>query len=56
MTEKRPGKYINRPFILEGEDAIAFDEYLKNPTITEKGIIMVKESIRIGRRLRSKQK
>ncbi|MDR2855839.1 MAG: hypothetical protein LBV40_06780 [Methanomicrobiales archaeon] len=55
MTEERKGEYINQPFILEGEDAIAFDEYLKNPTITEEGIIMVKESIRIGKRLLCQQ-
>jgi len=56
MREKRPGEYINRQLILEGEDAIAFAKYDKNPTITEEGIIMIKESIRIGRRLISKQK
>jgi len=44
-------EYINRPLILEGQDALDFEEYLKNPTITDEGIIMVKESIKIGKRL-----
>jgi len=56
MTEESTGEYINRPLILEGEDALAFDEYLKNPTITLKGIIMVQESIRIGKRLLCQEK
>ncbi|MDR2855838.1 MAG: hypothetical protein LBV40_06775 [Methanomicrobiales archaeon] len=50
------GEYINRPFILEGQAALDFDEYDKNPTITLEGIIMVKESIRIGKRLLCQEK
>jgi len=56
MTEKRPGEYINRQLILEGQAALDFDEDDKNPTITAEGIIMIKESIRIGKLLRCKQK
>jgi len=56
MTEKRPGEYINRPFILEGQAAIDFDEYNKNPTITLEGLKMIKEGIKIGKRLISQKK
>ena len=52
MTEKRPGEYINRPLILEGQAALDFDEYDKNPTITLEGLKLIKESIKIGKRLR----
>jgi hypothetical protein len=48
-------EYVNRSLVLEGQAALDFDEYDKNPTITEEGIIMVKESIRIGKRLLCQQ-
>ena len=34
---------ISYGLVLEGEDAARFDEYMKNPTFTEKGLNLMRD-------------
>lgn len=38
-------KPITWGLVLEGQDAIDFDEYMKNPTFTEEGMELMREVV-----------
>jgi len=43
MTQK-----IDIGLVLEGDDARRFWTYMENPTITEKGRVLIREAIRLA--------
>ena len=42
-------KPITYGLVLEGEDALRFEEYCKNPVFTKKGLKLMEEVIRLER-------
>jgi hypothetical protein len=50
--DKDMAKPIKLGLILEGEDAVRFEEYLKNPTDTLKGKMLMKRATKLSKQLR----